>query len=106
MTGVECGGSSKWDSPVRSTAPTTKPAEAMMQAPRRPSGFDEEFAMTSMIDVVFLLLVFFIWTSSFDRPEADLRGHVAMRTDSASPNEKVSVAGEVGAAKLDAAIVP
>jgi len=36
----------------------------------RPSGFDLQ--MTSMIDVVFLLLVFFLWTSSFDEPEFDL----------------------------------
>lgn len=28
-----------------------------------------ELKMTPMIDVVFLLLVFFVWTSSFERPE-------------------------------------
>ena len=28
-----------------------------------------EVKMTPMIDVVFLLLVFFVWTSSFQRPE-------------------------------------
>jgi len=31
-----------------------------------------ELQMTPLIDVVFLLLVFFLWTSSFERPEADL----------------------------------
>lgn len=36
--------------------------------------------MTSMIDVVFLLLVFFVWTSSFDRPETNLPGRIAMAT--------------------------
>ncbi|MCG8587565.1 MAG: biopolymer transporter ExbD [Pirellulales bacterium] len=29
-----------------------------------------EIKMTPMIDVVFLLLVFFVWTSSFERPES------------------------------------
>lgn len=31
-----------------------------------------EIAMTPMIDVVFLLLVFFLWSSSFQRPEESL----------------------------------
>ena len=33
--------------------------------------------MTPMIDVVFLLLVFFIWTSSFELPEFDLPSAIA-----------------------------
>ncbi len=33
--------------------------------------------MTPMIDVVFLLLVFFVWTSSFELPEYDLPGAIA-----------------------------
>ena len=33
--------------------------------------------MTPMIDVVFLLLVFFVWTSSFELPEFDLPGSLA-----------------------------
>lgn len=33
--------------------------------------------MTPMIDVVFLLLVFFVWTSSFEIPEFDIPGPVA-----------------------------
>ena len=36
-----------------------------------------ELTMTPMIDVVFLLLVFFIWTSSFDLPEFDLPSSIA-----------------------------
>jgi len=34
--------------------------------------------MTSMIDVVFLLLVFFLWTSSFDEPEFDLASALSL----------------------------
>ena len=33
--------------------------------------------MTPMIDVVFLLLVFFVWTSTFETPEYDLPGSIA-----------------------------
>ena len=33
--------------------------------------------MTPMIDVVFLLLIFFVWTSSFEEPEFDLPGAIA-----------------------------
>ena len=36
-----------------------------------------ELKMTPMIDVVFLLLVFFVWTSSFELPEFDLPGSLA-----------------------------
>jgi biopolymer transport protein ExbD len=36
-----------------------------------------EIAMTPMIDVVFLLLIFFVWTSSFEAPESDLPSSVA-----------------------------
>lgn len=36
-----------------------------------------ELKMTPMIDVVFLLLVFFIWTSSFELPEFDLPSAIA-----------------------------
>ena len=37
-----------------------------------------ELQMTTLIDVVFLLLIFFLWTSSFERPEYDLGGAIAM----------------------------
>ena len=30
------------------------------------------FNMSSMTDIVFLLLIFFVWTSSFELPEFDL----------------------------------
>lgn len=33
--------------------------------------------MTPMIDVVFLLLIFFVWTSSFETPEYDLPSALA-----------------------------
>lgn len=36
-----------------------------------------EVKMTPMIDVVFLLLVFFVWTSSFEIPEQDLPSSIA-----------------------------
>lgn len=36
-----------------------------------------EVKMTPMIDVVFLLLIFFVWTSSFETPEFDLPGAIA-----------------------------
>jgi biopolymer transport protein ExbD len=36
-----------------------------------------EVKMTPMIDVVFLLLVFFVWTSSFELPEFDLPSAIA-----------------------------
>jgi len=36
-----------------------------------------ELKMTPMIDVVFLLLVYFIWTSSFEVPEFDLPSAIA-----------------------------
>ena len=39
---------------------------------------NDDLAMTSMIDVVFLLLIFFVWTSSFDLPETNLPGSIAM----------------------------
>lgn len=41
----------------------------------------DDLAMTSMIDVVFLLLIFFVWTSSFDLPETNLPGSIAMTPD-------------------------
>ena len=42
------------------------------------SGSDSlEVKMTPMIDVVFLLLIFFIWTSSFELPEFDLPSAIA-----------------------------
>ncbi len=47
---------------------------------RRPELHDSdplEVKMTPMIDVVFLLLIFFIWTSSFELPEFDLPSAIA-----------------------------
>ena len=42
--------------------------------------------MTAMIDVVFLLLVFFVWTASIDRPEYDLHGGMAVLQTAAPQN--------------------
>lgn len=47
-----------------------------LPSPARSSRFDLQ--MTSMIDVVFLLLVFFLWTSSFDEPEFDLASALSL----------------------------
>lgn len=49
---------------------------------RRHSGL--ELRMTPMIDVVFLLLVFFLWTSSFNEPEFDLPSSVAAEQTAAA----------------------
>lgn len=48
-----------------------------MRIPCLQSGAAPEVKMTPMIDVVFLLLVFFVWTSSFELPEFDLPGSLA-----------------------------
>ncbi|MEM6468197.1 MAG: biopolymer transporter ExbD [Planctomycetota bacterium] len=48
-----------------------------MKIPNRNSQDSLEVKMTPMIDVVFLLLVFFVWTSSFEEPEYDLPGQLA-----------------------------
>lgn len=49
-----------------------------MRAPRTADAEPLEVKMTPMIDVVFLLLIFFIWTSSFEEPEFDLPSSLAM----------------------------
>ena len=44
-----------------------------MRSPRMPAGLSERVdAMMPMIDVVFLLLIFFLWSSSFQKPEREL----------------------------------
>lgn len=48
-----------------------------MKVPRHLERGALRVEMTPMIDVVFLLLVFFLWTSSFDAPEFDLPGQLA-----------------------------
>lgn len=48
-----------------------------MRIPPLHSGPAPEVKMTPMIDVVFLLLVFFVWTSSFELPEFDLPSAIA-----------------------------
>ncbi len=49
-----------------------------MKLPQHFSSDSMELKMTPMIDVVFLLLIFFVWTSSFELPEFDdTRGRAA-----------------------------
>ncbi len=48
-----------------------------MRIPQSQDSDSMELKMTPMIDVVFLLLVFFVWTSSFELPEFDLPGAIA-----------------------------
>ncbi len=48
-----------------------------MRPPRVNRGAPPEVKMTPMIDVVFLLLIFFVWTSSFELPEFDLPSSLA-----------------------------
>jgi len=48
-----------------------------MRLPRSSRGSVLQVQMTPMIDVVFLLLVFFLWTSSFEKPEYDLPSALA-----------------------------
>lgn len=58
---------------------------------RRPqlAGSDSlEVKMTPMIDVVFLLLIFFVWTSSFELPEFDLPSAIAETPAGGAPVEQ------------------
>lgn len=48
-----------------------------MKVPHEQHDRSLELKMTPMIDVVFLLLVFFVWTSSFEIPEFDLPSAIA-----------------------------
>lgn len=48
-----------------------------MRKPGLNRGTILELQLTPMIDVVFLLLVFFLWTTSFENPEFDLPGSIA-----------------------------
>lgn len=48
-----------------------------MKIPRSTAEGTMEVKMTPMIDVVFLLLIFFVWTSSFEIPEFDLPSALA-----------------------------
>ena len=53
-----------------------------------------ELTMTPMIDVVFLLLVFFIWTSSFDLPEFDLPSSIAQPPVGGVESESINLDAE------------
>jgi biopolymer transport protein ExbD len=49
-----------------------------MRPPINQSSRGIELQMTAMIDVVFLLLIFFLWTTSFEKPEQDLASGIAI----------------------------
>lgn len=49
-----------------------------MKLPSRLRSNTVDLQMTAMIDVVFLLLVFFLWTSSFEKPEFDLASSLSL----------------------------
>lgn len=51
-----------------------------MKSPRGAARDGDELNLTTMVDVVFLLLIFFVWTSSFDAPETDLAGALTTLT--------------------------
>ncbi len=57
----------------------------------RERGADMDSAMTPMIDVVFLLLVFFVWTASFQLIEHVLSSEMTaqMGTDASQPVDPV-----------------
>jgi biopolymer transport protein ExbD len=51
-----------------------------------------ELSMTSMIDVVFLLLIFFMTTTAYMRPEMTLDSAIRLRERSASANSDLEPA--------------
>lgn len=58
-----------------------------MRVPNHPTDRSLELKMTPMIDVVFLLLVFFVWTSSFEIPEFDLPSAIAETPERVTQSE-------------------
>ena len=69
-----------------------------------------ELSMTSMIDVVFLLLIFFMTTTSFVKPERELDPTIRVNRPSAvqaasdTVNQIVSALGKLGVAKIRVAV--
>ncbi|QDT13738.1 ExbD/TolR family protein [Planctomycetes bacterium K23_9] len=71
-----------------------------MKLPRAADADSLEVKMTPMIDVVFLLLIFFVWTSSFQTPEFDLPSSLAEApqggsTENQSANPPVEAFDEI-----------
>ncbi len=67
---------------------------------RRPSVYTDrrsamDVKMTPMIDVVFLLLIFFVWTSSFAVVEFALQSHVSDATAGAAAEPPARPAEEI-----------
>ncbi|MEM9366246.1 MAG: biopolymer transporter ExbD [Planctomycetota bacterium] len=50
-----------------------------MRPPLSANTRPRDLGMTSMVDVVFLLLVFFVWTTNFDPPETDVAALTSTR---------------------------
>jgi biopolymer transport protein ExbD len=71
-----------------------------MRPPINPRSRTIDLQMTPMIDVVFLLLVFFLWTSNFEVPEHDLSSPVAL-----SPKGTTSIDAEPPPALYDEIII-
>lgn len=65
-----------------------------MRLPTRDQGQSISLKMTPMIDVVFLLLVFFVWTSSFDLPEFDLPSSMAQPPSGGIESESIKIEAE------------
>lgn len=71
-----------------------------MRAPTQHDREPPELKMTPMIDVVFLLLIFFLWTSSFETPEFALPSAFAE-----PPSAGTRVASETPPELLDELII-
>ena len=57
-----------------------------MKAPVQSRSSSLDLQLTTLIDVVFLLLIFFVWTSSFEKPEYDLASEMTMPAATQSPS--------------------
>ncbi len=65
-----------------------------MKSPTSFQSESMELKMTPMIDVVFLLLVFFVWTSSFELPEFDLPSAIAEPPSGGTASQSQKVPAE------------
>lgn len=58
----------------------------MLLVRRKKSEFDQKLNMPAMVDIVFLLLIFFMCTSSLTQPEQSLASQMARPTSSRQKN--------------------
>lgn len=63
-----------------------------MKLPHRRPSAANSLGMMPMIDVVFLLLIYFLWTTSFDPPPFELPGSIATPPPSAAMSAGQSTA--------------